>query len=628
MTEGKNLARIKTALLRLNLLLAIYTFLRIVFFVLNSHVFNKYSTLQILESFISGLRFDLSAILFLNAGFLILSLIAPNKIYNSKNYQLFLKAVFALTNIPFILANLADSEYYKFTGNRMTKEILFLKSEAAEQIDQFVFNYWHIVMLAVVCTFVPLKFYPKAKNSLSMNFFKKNIYNVAMVLGILLVIGLGIRGGTQSKPLQPAHAYATGLPDLGVLTLNSTFTLLKSKKVVELKRIDYFSDENQVLEELKQNKLRYDSKLPPQNVVLIILESFATEFWGAANTYPGFTPFLDSLTKKGLFFKNNYASGRRSIEAFPAILFGLPVFMTTPIVKTNFYSNRWDGVAELVKKHNYHASFFHGAHKGTMYFDVISALAGFEDYYPQERYPGDDSDGNWGVYDEPFMQYMVKEVNKHPQPFLSILFTLSTHQPYHVPEKYKDKFPKGTLKIHESVGYVDDSLRKFFESASKEPWFENTLFVITGDHTQMSESEHYNSTLGEYRVPLLLYHPKKKLETSNPNRVTQHTDIVPTILDFLGIHNESHLLFGRSVFDETQEGEAIFYAKDSYWLVRENHFIRLREVNQKSALYDINDPHQSHPIMDNEELLKKMDTRLRAYIQLYRNGLLENKLYQ
>jgi phosphoglycerol transferase MdoB-like AlkP superfamily enzyme len=465
---------------------------------------------------------------------------------------------------------------------------------------------------------------------------------VVITAGSLFVLSVfllfGIRGGLQPKPLQPVHAYSSGSePELGVLTLNSSFTLLKTRRGVSLKPVHFYSSVKDVFSQLKQKKqmsretassVHGLAPRAPQNVVIIMLESFGSEFWGSVNPKGGFTPFLDELAKQGLLFKNNFANGRRSIDALPAVLFGIPSFVHTPIVKTNYYANRWNGLGHIAKRAGVYTSFFHGAQKGTMYFDAITAMAGVENFYPMESYPNKtDFDGHWGIYDEPFLQFMISKLNEQPQPFLSTAFTISSHQPYKVPAHYEGVFPPGRLKIHASIGYVDHALKKFFQEAQKQPWYPNTLFIITGDHSQMSESEGNDTSLGRHNVPLLFFHPSKTFAGINNQRVTHHADILPTILDYWGISNEPYLLFGRSVFDSSQEGEALFYTFGGYWLVREKYFLHLSDKDLRGTLYSFADQRQSHPITDQEDLRRSMEGRMKTYIQYYNNSLIENNLY-
>ncbi len=617
------------------LIMAAYSFVRFVFFCLNFQLFSHHPATLMAASFAHGLRFDLSTILMINGVFILLCLAAPAWLFYKKAFQKLLKFLFIGLNFPCLLASIADAEYYKFTGQRMNLDVLLFRSEATKQMDQFLVNYWYLMVLSLGLLGALFLLYPKVSirvQQVAPVWWKQTLRMGVWALTLVLILLFGIRGGFQPKPLQPVHAYSSGSsPELGVLTLNSAFTIIKTRRGVNLQPVKFFATNDEVFKLLKPQKNVFErspASSKKQNVVIIILESFGAEFWGAVNLGRGFTPFLDELSKHGALFKNSYANGRRSIDALPAVLFGVPSFVHTPIVKTNYYSNKWNGLGHIAQRAGVYTSFFHGAPKGTMYFDAIAAMAGFENFFPLESYPkGEDFDGHWGVYDEPFLQFMVSKLNTQPQPFLSTAFTISSHQPYHVPEQYQNILPRGRLQIHQSIAYVDYALKRFFQEAQKQPWYKDTLFVITGDHSQMSETELQETTLGRHHVPLLLFHPSQNLSSLNTRRVTHHPDILPTLLDFWGLEREPYLLFGRSVFDSSQEGEAVFYTFGGYWLVRENHFLHLSDKDFRGTLYATNDPQQQHPILDREDLRRSMENRMKSYIQYYNNSLIENSLY-
>src|SRR5262249_40471257 len=194
------------------------------------------------------------------------------------------------------------------------------------------------------------------------------------------------------------------------------------------------------------------------NVVIIIVESLSAQYTGMGEPTRGYTPFLDELGKKGILFKNHFADARRSIDAPPAILAGLP-----HLVDETFYcaqQKQLVGIGSLLKEHGYRTSFFHGGRNGTMYFDIFSKRMGFDNYYGLNEYPNRrDYDGTWGIYDEPFLQFVGRELTSYKEPFASVVFTLSSHNPYKIPAQYEGVFRKGELPILESVGYVDYSMK-------------------------------------------------------------------------------------------------------------------------------------------------------------------------
>ena len=373
--------------------------------------------------------------------------------------------------------------------------------------------------------------------------------------------------------LKPIKAFNIGHFDLGHLVLNSTFTLLMANPDRGFnKKAAYFKTREETLSYLPRSSWK-KREVQRDNVIIIILESFATEFWGAANEYPGYTPFLDSLAQKGLFFKRNFSSSRISLNALFNILFGIPPLINTPLAKSNYQQNKWKGLGEVLAEEGYHTSFFHGNDKNSLYFGDVSARAGLKEYYHMRNYPHKSNIGTLGVYDRPFFQFAAKKIASYPQPFFSTVFSLTSHEPFEIPPEEENRFQKMPLQIHKAISYTDDSLRSFFKTAQIMPWFKNTLFIITGDHTQPKKGPLYNTAIGRFRVPLLIYHPNKNLPPSRVNQVTDHSDIFPSVIDYLGLSQNERLLFGHSVFDNTSENQAVFYLEGYYWLVEDDYFL-------------------------------------------------------
>lgn len=621
---------------RLLFILCAYTFCRILFFVFNNFYFKEASAGNIIYSFIHGVRFDISIILLLNAPFIIFSIL-PFRFTFHKRYQAFLKTLFIIVNLPPIFANIADAEYFKFKFKRTTADILGIKNDVLEQAFQLSTYYWYLILLFSFMVFIAIKFYPRAGkidhgNHIS---YKLSLLLIPLSLGLTI---LGIRGGFQLKPLRPNHAFTQTPNILGNLVLNTPFSFIQTLETPGVEPINYYSTDENAKEVIKQkyyqNKgesLEGFEKKPNDNIVLIILESFSAEYLGIENKYPGYTPFLDSLSRQGMYYTNHFANGTTSIEALPAILASIPSLMSEPYITSIYQTNEVHGIAEILQGNGYHTSFFHGGKNGTMGFDVFAKNAGFKNYFGLNEYPDKDRDfdGTWGVFDEPFLQYFSTKLSSFPQPFISGIFTISSHQPYTIPARYKDKFPKGEIEILESIGYADFSLKTFFNTASKQPWFQNTLFIITADHTQ--ERIRRNDLKGEFNVPLLLYHPAKPYKNIIRSRITQHVDIMPTILDYLNIENNKEILFGHSVLETDKSGHAITmsWANNRINLIKPEGYLQFDPTNNQSELIPY--PDSAFKFKDERDKKLKMQEytkELKAYLQYYNNGLIKNNWYK
>jgi uncharacterized sulfatase len=263
-----------------------------------------------------------------------------------------------------------------------------------------------------------------------------------------------------------------------------------------------------------------------------------------------------------------------------------------------------------------------------MHFDDFMHQAGIPQYFGLNQYPHrQDYDGGWGIYDEPFLQFVATELTKQKSPFATAIFTLSSHHPYPIPEKYRGRFKKGTLPIHESIGYTDYAVEQFFAAARQQPWYTNTLFIITADHTHKLETPEYMNTLGQYRVPLLIFHPQRKFPKVDPSRITQQVDILPSILDYLGIEPERRLLFGKSIF-RSGEGRAFLHVNGHYWLVRGQRALEFVPEGNGGGLFDLaQDPQLKSPLAGESERRGELEKEAKALLQYYNNGLLDNQLY-
>jgi phosphoglycerol transferase MdoB-like AlkP superfamily enzyme len=443
---------------------------------------------------------------------------------------------------------------------------------------------------------------------------------------------IGFRGGIQYRPINIMTASQHGSPKLTALILNTPFSIIKTMGKEELPSLKYFSDSDakEICPTIHEGKSSFSvgvaSGLKPPNVVIIILESFGKEYIGSLNNSKGYTPFLDSLMKESLIFTDAYANAKRSMEGIPAVVASIPALMNEPFVTSAYNGNQITGLSKLLKKKNYASAFYHGGTNGTMNFDNFSRIAGYDRYIGRREYNNDnDFDGSWGIYDEPFMQFAAEDMNKTQQPFFTTIFSVSSHHPYSVPKKYKNSFAKGTLPIHQSVMYADYSLKKFFEAASKMPWFNNTLFVITADHTAISEYPKYQTKVGIYSVPIVFYMPGSSLKGQS-NITIQQIDILPSVLDVVG-YDEKYFGFGNDVFDSTASHFAVNFLNDNYQIISGGYALSMDTSHAISFYhYSVDSLLQNNLLNVDTVLQNSLERKLKAFIQNYNHALLENKM--
>jgi len=603
------------------LLILLSSALRLLFFALNYQQFQTQNNSTLSLAFLHGLRFDLATITLCLAPWLLISLLLY--VFNwQRSLVLFGKIYWPLPPLIIITSNVADALYFPFTGRRSGPEVFSFSQDLADQAGQLLSQYWLLAAVSVVSVIVFVKLslgLLPTTSATSRPWYSR----LVIACAIFFFAAVSIRSGFGSKPLNPSHAFNWPAASTGHLVLNSTFTLLR-QDLSKLKKINFFASDKQARQLNDLQSAPWPTPANRDNVVIIVLESFALEYLSDNRDSPGYAPFLQQLMKQSLNFTDAYANGRRSIDALPAVLAGLPTLMQEAFITSGYLGNNVSGLAQVLQREDYQSWFFHGAKNGSMHIDTMSKRFGFENYTGRNEYPDQrDFDGKWGIYDEPFLQHMASTLNTVPQPFVAGVFTISSHNPYSIPAQYQGDFPLGTLKIHPTIGYTDMALRKFFATAKKMPWYDNTLFVITADHTSLSDNPDFQTATGRHRVPIVLYSPKGKIPAGDSNKVAQHTDLPITVLDYLGLsekYRDQLLPFGHSLLAESA-GEAFFVESDQYVLVNESSILLASKDFQRVEFKP-----KASTAHQGDKARLQMLKRLKAKVQIYNNGMLNNDL--
>ena len=376
-----------------------------------------------------------------------------------------------------------------------------------------------------------------------------------------------------------------------------------------------------------------------KHVVILIVESFGREYIGGYNKwldggkYKGYTPFVDSLMQHSQTFLYSYCNGRKSIDGMPSILSGIPMFIE-PFFLTPASMNDVSGIAGELKNKGYYSAFFHGADNGSMGFEAFARKTGFTDYFGRTEYNADkrfngdkDFDGMWAIWDEPFLQFFATKMSEFKQPFVSAVFTASSHHPYKVPEEYKDIYKEEGIVIHKCIRYTDNAIRRFFEKAETQPWYKNTLFVITSDHTNLSDHAYYQTDLGGFCSPIIFFAPSGDLKPGMRNAIAQQIDIMPTVLSYLG-YDRPYVAFGCDLLTTTDEDTwAVNYLNGIYQYVKGDWLLQF-DGRKAKALYRFRTDLllKDNLLTKEPNVAKNMERQVKAIIQSYMTRMVNNQL--
>ena len=618
-------------------ILILYQFSRLFFFFYNLEYFSNIYLIDYLRIIKGSIRFDISAILYVNSLVILLSLI-PSNLLIKRWYQNVIYYLFIYCNLLGIAVNIIDIFYYPFSKSRLTTSFLneFSNEKSIFRIlVEFFKDYWFTIPLLLIVFYILKVIANKTEiESKTIYFSKKNIFSSSIIcLLYLTLVVFGLRGTFVLKnwPITISNAGKyTNNPNEISLIINTPFSLIRTYNLKDLKRKKYFKDSD--LEKYTNIvKLYKSEKETKKNVIVIILESVSTEYFRFYNSEPkdyiGYTPFLDSLINHSYTSYNSFANGTKSVDAIPSILASIPA-TEFHFSLSKYCANKIDGIGSLLNKEGYQTSFFHGAPNGSMGFESMSKLLGIKNYYGMDNYKNKfDFDGVWGIWDDKFFNYFADELNDMKEPFFSSIFSCSSHHPYKIPKEFNNKFKKGKHPMHECVQYTDHSLKLFFNKIKHEPWFKNTLFVITADHTNISFEKKYRSPIGIFRVPIIFYDPSNINLNQKSKKIIQQIDIMPSILSYLD-YNKPFLSLGNNIFN-SENGFAINYNNGFQMIIDERVVIYNELEEEITKIFDFtNDISLKQNIINDIESIKieQYKYKIQSFIQTYNNRMIDNKL--
>ncbi len=629
------------------LLYILYAITRLVFVGCNmSHFADHLSWGYMWSLLVAGLRFDTTAILYLNFP-LILAFLFPCHLKGKRFYRI-LRWYFVIVNFVGLSANLCDCAYYPFTVQRTTANVFSEFGNESHFLTILLHEalpYWYLFVIAFAIAFVLWRgfctptYYETEKAKPHAKRRGRVVYYAVQILAFALAIPLtiaGMRGGF-TKAVRPitlsnANQYVHHSVDAAIV-LNTPFSIIRTVNKKSFPKLEYMSQEEA---EALYSPVHMPSTLAPDtaafqpmNVVVLIMESF-----GKQASARGFMPFVDSLSVRGRSYQYSFANGRKSIDGMPSVLSSIPSLLE-PFFSTPAALNELSGLAgELSRKKGYTSAFFHGAENGSMGFQAFANATGFQQYYGRTeynadpRYDGDkDFDGTWAIWDEPFLQFFCDKMSELPQPFITSVFTASSHSPFRMPEQYQGQFPEGPTPLYACISYSDHALQLFFEKASRQPWFDNTLFVITADHATAADDAFYKTDIGLYSVPIIFYAPSMpELSGTDSTRIASQIDIMPTVLGLLH-YDLPYVAFGQDLMSTSpEECFALNYLSVSgcYQYLQQDWLLQFDGEKVAHAYQFKQDSLIQHDLSGQHP--RQLEERMKSVIQQYMQRMNQNEL--
>lgn len=545
----------------------VFTLARLIFLIYNREELRNVSFTEFAGVFVNAFPLDIStASYFLAPSYLILlaAVFSRKRIF----YQV-LGVLSTIFLIVVALITVSELPIYDEWSHKLTYKAVWFLQNPSEVIHTASYSQLFGGTIAIIA-FVLLGRWIYRKVVLKPEFEKRSLIELSIftVLTPLLLV-VGLRGGFQPIPRQVSDAYFSEKNFLNLAAVNSVFHLASNvlQNMEARKPYDFMPshEAEQIVNELYtpafDSSISFLSTSRP-NVVLFILEGWAADVLDAGGQYQDIAPFMRSLIRRGIYFDSCYASGNLSDQGIGAVLSAFPAQPRTSIITVPTRYSRLPLLNRCFLDKGYRTSFLFG---GQLSYGNIKSYIyynGFNTILEEKDFPSETYRGRLGVHDGDLFERQLAEINKGGEPFFASMFTLSTHGPYDFPgERPLDWGGKEKDYIN-SVHYADKALRTFMEKASKQLWFDNTLFVFVSDH-------HHNSPMGhsyyqpEYRrIPLIFYgNPiREEFRGMVNHSICSQLDLATTLTKQLDC-NSQKFPWSRDLFNPGEQ-EFAFYTFD------------------------------------------------------------------
>ncbi|MBN1143799.1 MAG: sulfatase-like hydrolase/transferase, partial [Bacteroidales bacterium] len=413
---------------------------------------------------------------------------------------------------------------------------------------------------------------------------------VCLLAGLFLIL-TGMRGEFRLhyKPLLPEHALFSPYSFANQLGMNPVYSFAESYSVNNINYLDdkvavekschYLNITPTYNSPIARNVV-FNDTLVKRNVVIILMESMSASVMGLNGNTDNLCPFLDSLAMENIYFENIYTDGIHTYNGVFSSLFGLPSILEFKPTKTpHTVSLEYSGISNVLSPHGYKMLYYCNGDKNFDNMDFFLRRNCFDEVVSQENFAEEEIYDSWGVTDLTMFSSSIarmNEMHQEKQPFVSVIMTISAHEGY-IP-------PPGVYKSNENQKQAyecaDHALRCFFNEASEQGWYKNTVFLLVADHGQ-SFDRTYDLSLSYFHSPMVIVAPFLN-EKRHYKKIGLQLDAMPTIMGVLKIPYINNTL-GIDLRNESRPF-AYFSSDNKIGCLNEQFFLVIRK-NGVESLY-------------------------------------------
>jgi phosphoglycerol transferase MdoB-like AlkP superfamily enzyme len=567
--------------------LGIMEFFRLIFLYIYAADFAKASLAHALYSLVMALRIDISTLGYFCLPLCILLLVSV--FLSHKTTLLIVKWYVGIITALYSFVCIAETQLYADWGTKLNYKAAMYILQPQEVLLTAGYGNVTLGLLAVV-GFVALaiyvfntlltRFMPPLQSTISSS--KHQLTSSAMLVLATGISIVAVRGGVQEIPIQSGISYYSSYNTLNNAAVNPLWNVVHS--IIEnhtyMNTNPYEVMPNADAERLvaqlyatpADSGLQVLTTTRP-NIVLFLLESMSADVVRACGGDSGYTPNLDRLMHQGITFNNIYATGARSDEGMAGALGGFPDQPETSIITQPSKYAHIPCIAKDLKAQGYYTAFYFGGQleyeniKSYLVYNGFDKLTAIDEFsnVPQ---------GKLGAHDEYVTARMLRDINGMKPPFLSCLFTTSTHPPYDIPPFHIKKYGTDYDEYLNAVRYSDSCIGNFITQAQKQAWYANTLFIVVADHSKRTHKQHQWESPADKHIPLAMFGNviNKKYSGRVITQLGSQTDLSKTLLTQLNINN-THYAWGKNLLNPHSTNFAFYSGTNGYgWLSTKDTF--------------------------------------------------------
>ena len=458
--------------------LAFFIVARLFFILVQNHSAFQNSFRELFGTFWHGAKLDFST----TGYFLLIPMLflVPGVFFNGQWYKILIRWYSYLMIVFSSLIIVADAHLYSYWGFRMDyTPMLYLKTPGEAMASLSTLNIIvyliTITLIASLFIFIYNKFIDRLFNSFKrLRFWLPGVLFFIFLEGALII---PIRGGFGVAPINAGAVYFSNKMFLNHTAINAVWNVGTSAFTQKIVKNPYIfgdiSEAKSLVDNLTVKGGTPESVLntTKPDIIIIVLESFSGYLIGPLGGDSLVTPNINRYTREGLLFSDFYASGTRTDKALPAILDGYPAQPAQSIIKEPKKSQSLPSLVKILNENGYHSSFWYGGEINFANFNSFVIGSGFQDIVTKNNFDPSNYNSKWGVHDHVMFRTIEDSMKNVREPFLKVILTLSSHEPFDVPMEPVIKGSDIMSKYKNSVYYSDKALGSFLDWAKTTGWW-------------------------------------------------------------------------------------------------------------------------------------------------------------